>query len=71
MVSKINRCPKLRWSRKVVKRTTMPCPKCQETATVIHFENYDNAYIRCYNDKCDCYCTNETFHRAVEEDIKK
>jgi hypothetical protein len=66
---KINRCPKLRWSRKVIKRTTMPCPKCQELAAVIVFEDSDSAYIRCYNEKCDCYCTNETFHRVVEENM--
>ena len=43
--------------------------KCQEVVTVLVFEKSVGAYIRCYNEKCDCDCTKETFIDLVEDDL--
>lgn len=62
---------RMKWSRRIKRRSTILCPKCRKPATVLIFEGSDSAYVRCYNISCDSSCSTATFHRLIEDSLKQ
>lgn len=62
---------RIKWTRRIKRRSTALCPKCYRPATVLVFEGSDSAYLRCYNMFCESCCSNETFHRIVEKALEE